>query len=158
MQTLQALRSSALQWEGFTASRRRARLERCPLVRASPCPGRCCGFEVRRRSQDSLRTVIRNAAPSWDRHEKRAEPADSRRKPRTNSHSTDAPANVSGSVGFSPARNRAIKRVSPSDTPSPIPTRMRVMRKPWPRISRSTSCCCAPSAQRSPISCVRCAA
>src|SRR5947207_9974784 len=26
--------------EGFTASRRRARLERCPLVRASPCHGR----------------------------------------------------------------------------------------------------------------------
>src|SRR5206468_2889576 len=70
-------------------------------------------------------------------------------------NNSETPVNVSGSVGFTSWSKPLITRISANAPKLPIrmPTEASLM--PCPITSESTFLCCAPSAMRTPISCVR---
>src|ERR1041384_384788 len=69
----------------------------------------------------------------------------------------DMPAKVAGSVALTPNSSGEIVRVRASEPANPIVTPIIVSTMPCPTISFSMSRCPAPTAIRTPISCVRCA-
>src|SRR5262249_42248274 len=75
----------------------------------------------------------------------------------TESNSAPIKANVSGALALTPKSSVVIRRVKPKAATSPAPTPLSASLIPCPTTSLNTSPICAPSAIRTPISCVRCA-